>query len=50
MTHRGPALMIGAVAVLGLALPVTGWTDEDCGLCEPCTEVECRSGSAAGVT
>jgi len=49
-THRGTALIIGVAAVLTLALPLTGWAADYCGLCEPGTEVENRSSSATGVT
>jgi hypothetical protein len=49
-THRGTALTIGVADVLTLALPLTGWAADYCGLCEPGTEVEYCSSSATGVT
>jgi len=49
-TYRGTALIIGVPAVLTLALPLTGWAADYCGLGEPGTEVEYCSTSAAGVT
>ena len=47
--HRRTALIIGVAAVLTLALPLTGWAADYCGLCEPGTEVEYCSSSATGV-
>jgi len=43
-------LIIGVAAVLTLALPLSGWAADYCGLCEPGTEVEYCSISATGAT
>ena len=33
-------MIIGVAAGLTLAQPLTGWAADDCGLCEPGTELE----------